>query len=252
IGYFFTSGMNPQHIYKTQMGGAKWAELKSFTKYVQAMKFYNPELGLVINSTEIYRTKDAGYTWETFILPGKTGWGNDIEFIPGDPAKVWLTNGTALFFSGDTGKTFREISVPALNSQYRMRDIAFPDKNHGWLFADAVLYKITNPQNVTSVSDAENLRINDFSITGNYPNPFNPSTIINYQLSGESKITLEVFDLTGQRVSILAEGIRHAGTYSTSFNGSHLASGTYICRLRAVEISTGKLFTSSLKLSLIK
>ncbi len=85
-----------------------------------------------------------------------------------------------------------------------------------------------------------------------FPNPFNPKTIISYQLASDSYITLKVFDLLGREITTLAEGIKPAGKYEAVFSvGSFgkaegLPSGTYIYTLNV----NGKVFSK--KMTLLK
>jgi len=65
----------------------------------------------------------------------------------------------------------------------------------------------------------------------NYPNPFNPVTRISYELAEASHVRLEVFDVSGRRVAVLANGMHPAGEYSVSFDAGGLTSGIYITRL---------------------
>ncbi len=75
-----------------------------------------------------------------------------------------------------------------------------------------------------------------FSLAQNYPNPFNPATQISFTLAQASKVSLEVYDLLGQRVAMLINGEnRAAGRYESTFNASNLASGVYFYRLTAGE-----------------
>ncbi len=71
----------------------------------------------------------------------------------------------------------------------------------------------------------------------NYPNPFNPVTEIRFQLPVNSDVRLEVFDITGQKVTILVNELVPAGTHKVTFDASELSSGVYIYRLMADEIS---------------
>jgi hypothetical protein len=87
---------------------------------------------------------------------------------------------------------------------------------------------------LTSVSDRSGIP-NEFALTQNYPNPFNPSTVIEFALPRESFVTLEVYNLLGERVALLVEGKKSAGYYSESFNAQGLASGLYLYRLNAGE-----------------
>ena len=66
----------------------------------------------------------------------------------------------------------------------------------------------------------------------NYPNPFNPATIIPFAVDTRGRVRLEVFDLWGCRVALLFEGPAEPGrTYTARFEGSHLSTGIYYCRL---------------------
>jgi hypothetical protein len=67
----------------------------------------------------------------------------------------------------------------------------------------------------------------------NYPNPFNPSTTIHYQLSEQANVTIEVFDVSGRRVGVLTNEIMRPGEYRVSFDAGNLASGIYFIRFVA-------------------
>lgn len=66
----------------------------------------------------------------------------------------------------------------------------------------------------------------------NYPNPFNPQTTIRYRLGQDTRIELSIYNVLGQRVSIVDQGLRTAGLHSISWQGRNLASGVYLLRLR--------------------
>lgn len=66
----------------------------------------------------------------------------------------------------------------------------------------------------------------------NNPNPFNPTTNISYTISSRGKVELKVYNLLGQMVRSLVDDYKEAGTYSVTFNASHLASGVYFYQLK--------------------
>ncbi|MBN2090494.1 T9SS type A sorting domain-containing protein [candidate division KSB1 bacterium] len=88
----------------------------------------------------------------------------------------------------------------------------------------------------TSVPEPEITPSPDFQLFTNYPNPFNPSTNIRFELKNSSEITLAVYNLRGEQMKVLASGYHSAGTHLVSwdgknFNGESVASGIYIYRL---------------------
>ena len=87
---------------------------------------------------------------------------------------------------------------------------------------------------------------NRIELSQNFPNPFNPSTVISYTLPEAGSVSLEVFDMTGRRIAVLAQGNQAAGAYTYDFDASSLSSGVYMYRLQ----SAGTVLTR--KMTLIK
>ncbi|MCP4800973.1 MAG: T9SS type A sorting domain-containing protein [bacterium] len=79
-----------------------------------------------------------------------------------------------------------------------------------------------------------------FALTGNYPNPFNPSTEIAFSMSADGPATLEIIDVRGSLVQTIDLGDLTAGAHTINWNGKdnngrNVASGTYFARLRAAD-----------------
>ena len=98
---------------------------------------------------------------------------------------------------------------------------------------------------ITDVGENEVLPT-QFGLSQNYPDPFNPTTLINYQIPKGSNVILEIFDVLGRRVKVLVDEYKNAGNYKIEFNAKSLSSGTYFYRIR-----TGK-FSAVKKMLLIK
>ncbi len=69
----------------------------------------------------------------------------------------------------------------------------------------------------------------------NYPNPYNPTTIISYELSKDSRVSLKIYDILGREVMMLADEQQPAGYYQKTLNAQRLASGVYLYRLIATD-----------------
>jgi hypothetical protein len=78
-----------------------------------------------------------------------------------------------------------------------------------------------------------------FALGANYPNPFNPSTMVTFALPVAGEVRIEVYSMLGERVATLVDEIRSAGNHAVRFDASGLASGTYFTRMSA----QGKTFT---------
>lgn len=83
-------------------------------------------------------------------------------------------------------------------------------------------------------------------LMANYPNPFNPETTIRFTLSQATEVRLDVYDASGRLVATLLNRYTEAGNHQVTFNGSGLASGIYLARIQAGDLS------QSLKMLLVK
>ena len=83
--------------------------------------------------------------------------------------------------------------------------------------------------------ESENEIPTSFALDQNYPNPFNPVTTIGFSLARAQHVRLVVYDLLGQEVRVLLDGVRTAARHRVSFDASNLASGTYLYVLRTEE-----------------
>jgi 2',3'-cyclic-nucleotide 2'-phosphodiesterase (5'-nucleotidase family) len=97
-----------------------------------------------------------------------------------------------------------------------------------------------------SIDSESTVDVVEYQLVGNFPNPFNPTTQIQFALPTDSHVELGVYTVTGQRIATLVNEVRPAGTHQVTFDATDLASGVYIYRIRAGD------FMQTSKMTLVK
>jgi hypothetical protein len=104
------------------------------------------------------------------------------------------------------------------------------------------------------VSSSVDFTVKEYSLLNNFPNPFNPSTIISYQLPVASNVSLKIYNVVGEEVATLVNMNQEAGLYQVNFNADNLGSGIYFYKLQAVNAlsKNGTNFAQTKKMILIR
>ena len=92
----------------------------------------------------------------------------------------------------------------------------------------------------------------EVAMLANYPNPFNPTTTIRYQLPADGQVSLVVYDLLGREVAVLASGMHKAGYYSATWTAPGTSSGVYFATLRVSDEVGRRIYTKTNKLLFVK
>jgi len=90
-----------------------------------------------------------------------------------------------------------------------------------------VLYTINNESGDSMNRSDRTSNLTDEVTLKNYPNPFNPSTVISYSLNGSGYVSLKIYDVTGREVASLVNEYQMTGSHTANFNASNLSSGVY-------------------------
>lgn len=114
---------------------------------------------------------------------------------------------------------------------------------------------VTNPGNANSVPTSifDNNNLYTFQLSNNYPNPFNPSTVIRYEIGETRDVTLKIYNSLGEELSTLVNKEQIAGSYEVQFNANGLSSGIYYYRILALSsAASGESFSETKKMTYIK
>ncbi|MFO7895715.1 MAG: C10 family peptidase [Candidatus Cloacimonadales bacterium] len=166
------------------------------------------------------------------------------HYVEIDPEKIYYAGYKII--SGDGVMAWHDAGPRVEGGAY--------SRNTGWISVPATNDFNFNIQAITiseTLEGEENVIQLQTSLESNYPNPFNPTTTISYNLAEEGEVELEIFNVKGQKVKTLVSEKQAAGTHSVVWNGkdnsgSNLSSGVYFYKLRSGS------YTSTRKMILLK
>lgn len=155
----------------------------------------------------------------------------------------------------DTEKWQTVASVKASGNSNSLKHYCFIDQK---LNSGRYLYRLKMIDNdgefkYSDVVEAEIGFPKDFKVSQNYPNPFNPTTCIDYQIPFDSKVTLELYGISGEKVGTIINKELSAGYYIAEINANelNLSSGVYIYRMTVIS-KAGQNFIGAKKMMLMK
>ncbi|HKI47182.1 MAG TPA: YCF48-related protein [Balneolales bacterium] len=268
-GYLF-GGMSNGKIYRTPLSADNWTDITDTlsAKYIEKIGVSPEGEVFVLTDHGVFRSMDNGDTWlgvdgipatynfsiafapdgDIFIGGGGAGggvyrstdngakWTNSKDGLTN--SYVWSlaigngkiyagTNGGA-FSSSDSGSTWHSLSGGLASGL--IHSLVVSPSNH--LIAGTVGSGIYTSTNVLTGIVKEQTNLPDqFMLHQNYPNPFNPTTEIKYSIVKTGIVRLTVYNVLGQEVQQLVNGLQSAGDHQIEFNANRFSSGVYIYRL---------------------
>lgn len=112
------------------------------------------------------------------------------------------------------------------NSPVKAKNVTIPAGLSDWIISDNS--GIVNVDATVSIPEK-------YELFQNYPNPFNPETIIKFALPENSKVRISIYNILGERVTVIVNEIMEAGYHSVSFNANDLGSGMYLYRIESAD-----------------
>ena len=162
-------------------------------------------------------------------------WYNVTVLYSGSDFEVYLDGNLDAFtsWSGSILQTTIDLTIGQVlpnNQNYNFQGILDDIRIYNYALS---LQQIQNISSGTTAVDETKLPgiPSDFSLSQNYPNPFNPSTVIRFALPQRAYVSLRIYDMMGQIVATLTDGIQEAGYKSVEWNAGTKASGVYFYRL---------------------
>lgn len=237
------------NIIKTDDVGQTWTNIYSgVVEDLWAIKFLNRQIGFVVGDFgRILKTEDGGLTWRK-VDSGTQEDVYSIAFL--NDKEGWVGTENGLRYTQDGGETWKGVPLPYEHGL--IRKIEFDDEGNGFAYTyngllSMVSYYDTDTKvgshvyflrmlnsttDMSNNSPAQSLPT-DPILFPNYPNPFNATTKIEYQLSQAGPVTLKIYNLQGQLVRTLVEEDKRTGSHSVQWDGQSdagkaVASGIYV------------------------
>jgi hypothetical protein len=130
---------------------------------------------------------------------------------------------------GPTAGWFRNLGYNTDAQSYQLGENGYPVGNLNYY--PELRQKWGNGEVLVSIDQPVEMP-GEFRLIGNFPNPFNPTTNIAFELGSATDVTLDVFNILGQRVANMPLGLKNAGMHQVTFDGANLSSGVYIVRMQ--------------------
>jgi hypothetical protein len=184
---------------------------------------FDPPIPVELTSfTAVIVADNVQLNWTTATEINNQGFEIQRRTSDGEFEKVGFVPGHGTTTDVQT-YSYLDSKVVIGNYTYRLKQIDF---NGTFEYSDEVAVEITAPV--------------EFTLEQNYPNPFNPGTVIKYSIPENGFVTLVVYNLLGEKVASLLNGLQDAGRYEINFDASNLASGIYVYNLKSGNFNSVK------------
>lgn len=232
------SSYYPQKWVSTYDGGRTWNDMPFNYDGIGTLKFVSipdtSSIFLAVDSPtwqlqpQFAMSTDEGNTWSVEYTLDVSQSFTSLYFLNALKGFVAFTP-DSLIGTEDGGKTWHAVDLGRVG---QINGISFSDPRNGMLVEDGGLIMRTRNGGITGIKQQSGARVpGNIQLYCCYPNPFNPSTTITYQIARESYVSLNVYNSLGQLVKKLVSETQQSGRYHVLFDGSYFPSGVYFCKL---------------------
>jgi hypothetical protein len=227
-------------IYRSTDGGDHWTSTDLDSAEISSLAVASN--GHVFAGSHwygVYRSTDKGNTWVE-NTSGLTGLyeRNIRSMLLLSNDVIYIATLAGVFFSTDDGNSWHAQNAGLANTTAN----SIAGDSRGFLYVGTNSGVFRSNQSVTSVRLPSRNSSLGFSLSNNYPNPFNPSTTIEFSVPHATFVTLKIYNTMGQEVSTLVSQNLKAGVHKTRWDTNAVSSGVYFYRLQTVdEVITKKM-----------
>jgi hypothetical protein len=243
-------GTNNYRIYRSSNFGTNWIAQSTQPEQNSYAVAFIMFTGLT-GGANLLRSTNYGTNWSSQSSMGTGNFGGFVLYLATVDypyaGYCWYVRNTNTVYRGLGGMGW-QVEYTAPTGTYRHISQA---RNGSYIWAVRTLGGISKCNCVLSSVKQINSEIPDvFSLNQNFPNPFNPTTTIQFSIPVKSKIMLRIFDVMGKEITRLVEGYYNAGSYEVFWDASDYSSGIYYYSLSAS--GENNFYIETKKMALIK
>jgi len=217
------------HILKTTNGGIDWSIAYTTSNIWSLWDFDFPSssVGYCCGHHKILKTENCGESWDELDYP--FSFVTSVFFL-NEEIGFFTSSGNQLAKTIDGGSSWQLIDYPTASFSTNSNSHFF-DENDGIIAGSKYIFKFDSTSN-----NIEDVSISNICNLSNYPNPFNPSTTIEFSIKNDSNINLSIFNIKGQKIKTLVRTEFERGSHSFIWNGvdelgESVSSGVYLYKL---------------------
>lgn len=253
-GFEYTDTTKKGIVIKTTNGGLNWATIMHDSNRYAKVFFINNTTGFLAgnnySSGMVLKTTDQGISWSSicerdslimlgidFYQESGVGIAYGVKFLTGNNYKPFAMRTTNFGQSWtlqviEDGSPLMNIGGSCLTDKYTYYMA-------GGTYQEGRIYH-TNNGGSTSVYNNSGIITSEFSLSQNFPNPFNPVTAIKYNVPNKSHLMIKVYNSVGKEIIELVNEVKTGGDYEVKFDASNLPSGVYYYKLTSGNYSETK------------
>ena len=237
---FFAAGPNgwigggSGNIRKSVDYGVNWSAQTSQSSQINSVFFLNTLQGYMVGQNGLIRTTaNGGSTW-TAQTSGLSAEFKDVHFINTTTGWIVGLNGN-IIKTTNSGATWQN-DITGVTAGFW--SVHFPSTSAGYAVGAGGMIQKCNPTVGVNMISTELPQ--EFKLYNSYPNPFNPSTTIKFDIAGLTKVKIAVFDVLGKEIQTLVNDNLKSGKYELQFDATGLSSGMYFYTMEAGDYKSIK------------
>lgn len=243
LGSTATTGLG---VYASTNNGANWTAVNyGFPSQttIYSMVNYNGYIYGTSTDGRIFRTTNNGGLW-LLVNSGMSSFYNPVYAIAKFNNNLIVGCNDGIFLTTNQGQNwYPQNQGIAAGTQFQFNAIT---KCGNYVFAPANNGIWRRDLSQVSVHNISSIVFNGYKLSQNFPNPFNPTTQINFEIPKSSFVTLKVYNSIGREVAELVNEKLSSGAYQTTFDAAAFSSGVYFYKIQAEG------FTETKKMLLVK